>query len=171
MNNWPSEATTTIAILAVLLLATLLGVIWLLVNANKVAAAKFNQWKEQDIAAIRDSEARTANLSAVAEMEIWKQDYSMAIRQDAINRSQAVIKGKITEHLVPYFPLFPFNPKDARFIGSPIDILIFDGMDDDELKEIVFLEIKVGESRITLRQRQIRDAITEGRVVWRELRL
>src|SRR5438067_2260214 len=64
------------------------------------------------------------------------------IRQDAVERSRAVIIGKVTEHLTPWLPDFPYNPKDARFLGSPVDMIIFDGCDEDNLQQIVFLEIK-----------------------------
>lgn len=164
-----SDAAALIGFLVLLLVFAVATIVWLMVSANKVAEAKFNQWKAHDIAMIRDAEARNANLASVAQLEAWKQDYAVAIRQDAINRSQAVIMGKVTEHLVPFFPAFPFNPKDARFIGSPIDLLIFDGLDEGELKEVIFLEIKVNTSRTSPRQKQIRDAITQGRVVWREM--
>ncbi|MBK7599648.1 MAG: hypothetical protein IPJ07_14450 [Acidobacteria bacterium] len=95
----------------------------------------------------------------------------VSIRQDAIFRSQAVIRGKITEHLAPYMPLFPYNPKDVRFVGSPIDFIVFDGADDDYINEIVFLEVKSGNSSLNPRQRKIKEAVLNGRVVWRELRI
>src|SRR5438045_7810590 len=58
----------------------------------------------------------------------WKARYTQAIRQDAVQRSQAVTAGKVHEQLVPYLPEFGFNPKDARFLGSPVDLLVFDGL-------------------------------------------
>ena len=78
--------------------------------------------------------------------------------------------GKITEHLMPYMSVFPYNPKDARFVGSPIDLVVFDGIDEGDLRNIIFLEVKTGSSKLSARQKQIKAAITEGRVSWRELR-
>jgi predicted Holliday junction resolvase-like endonuclease len=73
---------------------------------------------------------------------------------------------------VPYLPTFTFNPKDARFIGSPIDILVFDGMDEGELRELVFIEVKTGPTAtLSKRERQIREAVSAGRVTWREVRV
>lgn len=92
-------------------------------------------------------------------------------RRDAITRSSAVIRGQVTEHLIPYFPNFPFNPKEARFIGSPVDYLIFDGVDEEEMRKIVFLEIKTNGSRLNARQRRIKEAVDKGRIEWRELRI
>lgn len=101
----------------------------------------------------------------------WRKDEETAIRADAINRSQAISKGKITEHLVPYFPEFEYNPKDARFLGSPVDLIVFNGLSDGELKEVVFLEIKTGNSVLTQRERQIRMKVEEGKIRWAELRI
>lgn len=93
-----------------------------------------------------------------------------AIRRDAIERSRFVTVGKVTEQIAPWLPDFPFNPKDARFIGSPIDLIVFDGCDEGAVQRIVFVEIKTNTSALTPRQRQIRDAVVSGRVEWMEYR-
>jgi hypothetical protein len=48
-------------------------------------------------------------------------------RHDSVARSRSVISGKVQEHLAPLLPemLEQFNPKDARFIGTPIDFIVF----------------------------------------------
>ena len=72
---------------------------------------------------------------------IWKARPTGAIRQDAIQRSLAVTIGKVSEQLVPYLPDFPFNPKDARFLGSPVDLVVFDGMDEGQVRRVVFMAL------------------------------
>jgi predicted Holliday junction resolvase-like endonuclease len=79
--------------------------------------------------------------------------------------------GKMTEHMVPYLPGFRFNPSDARFIGSPIDFLVFDGLGDDEVRKIVFVEIKTGTSNLSTRERSVRNAILDKNVEWLELKV
>ncbi len=59
---------------------------------------------------------------------VWRLRYSAAIRENAVQRSLAVTAGKVHEQLVPYLPEFGFNPKDARFLGSPVDLIVFDGL-------------------------------------------
>ena len=56
-----------------------------------------------------------------------------------MEKSKAVIAGKVTERIIPYLPEFRYNPKDARFIGSPIDLIVFDGLDEGDLRKIVFV--------------------------------
>jgi predicted Holliday junction resolvase-like endonuclease len=136
------------------------------------AHEQYQAWVDAESQHVRTQQLNLARREAAAALEEWKSSSELAIRNDAIQRSQSVILGKVTEHLVPYLPTFTFNPKDARFIGSPIDILVFDGMDEGELREIVFIEVKTGPTAaLTKRERQIRDAVRTGRIQWREVRV
>jgi len=106
--------------------------------------------------------------------EIWKETELQSIiskeRKKALETSRHVIKGKVSEHLAPYLPEFAekYNPSESRFIGSPIDYLIFKNMSLvetlDEPIEVVLVDIKTGKSKLNKRQRRIRDAIENGRV-------
>jgi len=101
---------------------------------------------------------------------LWKARYTRAIRHDAIQRSLAVTTGKVYEQIVPYLPDFPFNPKDVRFLGSPVDFVVFDGLSDGHVTRIVFVEVKTGDAQLSGRERLVRDAVQEPRVEWYELR-
>lgn len=102
---------------------------------------------------------------------IWKARYTATIRQDAVQRSQAVTAGKVHEQLLPYLPEFRFNPKDARFIGTPVDLIVFDGLAEGQVRRVVFVEVKTGSSALTGRERQVRDVIEARDVAWEELRV
>ena len=97
-------------------------------------------------------------------------DAEKEIRQDAIDKSQSVTMGKMTEHLVPFLPGFGFNPRDVRFIGSPIDLIVFDGLGEGDVKKVVFVEIKTGVSTLSTRERIVRDAVCAGKVEWLEVK-
>jgi len=101
---------------------------------------------------------------------LWKTRYTRAVRHDAIQRSLAVTAGKVYEQLVPYLPDFPFNPKDVRFLGSPVDFVVFDGLSDGQITRIVFVEVKTGVAELSTRERRVRDAVRDSRVEWYELR-
>lgn len=100
----------------------------------------------------------------------WRQRYLKRIRQDSIRQSHAVISGKVYEQLLPYLPEFPFSPKDVRFLGSPVDLVVFDGLDRGVLERVVFVEVKTGQAGLTPRERQLRDAVRSGKVDWVEIR-
>jgi predicted Holliday junction resolvase-like endonuclease len=101
--------------------------------------------------------------------EQWKREEEKEIRSDAVKRSQDVTRGKVTEHIVPYLPGFDFDPKDIRFLGTPIDLIAFKGLNSptEDVEEIVFIEIKTGRSALSSRERAVKRAVEEKRVAWR----
>ena len=102
------------------------------------AKQQYESWRVKEIEAIRQEQRDIAVREANVSLESWKVQSESYFRSDAIGRSQSVIVGKVTEHLVPYLPDFRFNPKEARFMGSPIDLIVFDGLDEENLRDIYF---------------------------------
>jgi predicted Holliday junction resolvase-like endonuclease len=102
---------------------------------------------------------------------LWKVGYTRRVRDDAVQRSLVVTAGKVHEQLIPYLPAFPYNPKDARFLGSPVDLVVFDGLAEGRVRRIVFVEVKTGGAGLTGRERMVREAVREGQVEWVELRV
>jgi predicted Holliday junction resolvase-like endonuclease len=96
--------------------------------------------------------------------------YTRNTRQNAVQQSRAVTRGQMYEQLVPYLPEFEFNPKDAQFLGRPVDFVVFDGLDEGDLRRIVFVEVKTGGAKLTTRERLVRDAIRDGHVEWTQIR-
>ncbi len=94
------------------------------------------------------------------------------IRREAIAQSRAVLGGKFIEQLAPYLPEFKYDPTEARFIGSPIDLIIFPGLANGNPEEIVIMEIKTGKTgQLTPQERRIRQLIEEGMVRWELIHL
>ena len=110
-------------------------------------------------------------LAASVYFVLWRVRYTRRIRGDAVQRSLAVTTGKVHEQLVPYLPRFPYNPKDVRFLGSPVDLVVFDGLTEGRLRRVVFVEVKTGGSGLTTRERSVRDAVQARQVEWSELRV
>lgn len=93
-------------------------------------------------------------------------------RQDAVKRSRAVLGGQFSEQLAPFFPEFPCNPGDVRFIGKPIDFIAFPGTaEGKEVKDIFFIEVKSGESQLSQREKEIKEAVQNKRVHYIEYRI
>ncbi len=122
------------------------------------ARALFEEWRSQTL-------EREARERAEILCREWAASQEARIRRDAVERSAAAVKGRVTEHLLPFFPGFPFNPRDARFLGSPVDFVVFSGLSDGTLEEIVFVEVKTGRSAsLSPRERMVRTCVDEGRV-------
>jgi predicted Holliday junction resolvase-like endonuclease len=91
-------------------------------------------------------------------------------RKSAVSQSRAVLGGKFTEQMVPFFPDFQYDPTEVRFIGSPIDMIVFPGMAQGDPQEIVILEVKTGKNaKLTSVQKKIRQLIEDGMVRWDEV--
>ena len=104
-----------------------------------------------------------------AETLKWQAETEQA-RKAAINQSRAVLGGKFTEQMVPFFPDFKYDPTDVRFIGSPIDMVVFPGLAKGDPEEIVILEVKTGKSaQLTPAQKKIRQLVEDGMVRWDEI--
>ena len=91
--------------------------------------------------------------------------------KEAVKRSGATLKGQIGERFAPFIPGFGFEPADARFLGSPVDYVVFDGMADGRVRGVAFVEVKVGALPLTPFQKQVGEAIKAGRVEWRVVQL
>ncbi len=93
-----------------------------------------------------------------------------AERRDAVKRSRAVLGGQFSEQLAPFLPGFPGDPTEVRFIGKPVDFVSFSGASRGAVEEVVFIEVKSGDSRLSQVERSLRDAVESGRVRYVEYR-
>lgn len=94
------------------------------------------------------------------------------LRKDAVKRSKAVINGQVAEQIAPFLPDFPANPSDARFIGKPVDFIVFSGLSENEkIDEILFVEVKTGKSLLSEREKEVKKAIEQRKVRYVEYRI
>jgi predicted Holliday junction resolvase-like endonuclease len=99
-----------------------------------------------------------------AEWESRKIEKIVKVR---LKQSRAVLGGLVSEQLAPLLPGFPFDPGDCRFVGKPVDFIVFKGMNEKAITEVVFLEVKSGSSRVLSEQeKRLREVIRSGRVSW-----
>lgn len=92
-------------------------------------------------------------------------------RADAIARSRSVLAGHFSEQLAPYLPNFPFNPSECKFIGKPVDFIVFHGLDEKNVTGVSFVEVKSGRAKLTGTEKSIKDAIENKRVDWVDYRV
>lgn len=83
------------------------------------------------------------------------------------SKAIAVGIGKIIEKILPAHKNFKMVPADCRFLAEPIDMIVFDGLAQNKIKNITFMDVKTGNSRLNTHQRRIRDAIKDHDVEWR----
>jgi predicted Holliday junction resolvase-like endonuclease len=141
--------------------------IYLSITMSRRIQAGIDLWRNQEKQALEAELKRLAEADARLQLERWKQEHTQQIRTNAIQQSLAITKGKVTEHIVPYFPGLDLDPKDIRFLGTPIDLIAFNGLNTAEEVEIVFIEVKTGRSVLSAREKAVKKAVEEKRVSWR----
>lgn len=102
---------------------------------------------------------------------LWKHKKVPELREEAIEKSRAVLGGQFSEQLAPYLPDFKYSPTEVRFVGKPVDFIVFKGMDNKDIKEVVFVEVKSGKSALSTPERRLRDTIKDKNVSWEEYRI
>ena len=114
----------------------------------------------------------------IAELELEHQQALAQAQKRSVNTSRAVLKGKMAEQLAPIMPQFEYLPSYAKFLGDPVDYVVFDGYTDlrdgegrPEDIEIVLIDIKSGGARLTKGQVAIAQAIQAGRVRFETVRI
>jgi predicted Holliday junction resolvase-like endonuclease len=130
------------------IIIVLLGLVFYLIYKN-------NEWK----------------LKFEQKVKEWVEKEEKRIREDAINRSARALSGKTLEKLIPFLDRFKHNPHDVRWLGDPIDLIVFDGYSEDNPQKITFLEIKSGNSKLTSKQNKIKELVEKKKVEWEEFRI
>ena len=135
--------------------------------ARDRAQTLFQQWRDQHEAEIRRiarEEAQAEFQKKEADLYAEFQKREEQIRNEAVERSRAVQRGQVMEHVFPF--LMDLNPEDVRYLGSPVDWIVFRGLrnEEDEKVEILLVEAKTGRASLNDRQQRLRQAVQEGRV-------
>ena len=114
----------------------------------------------------------------ITELELAHKQALVDAQKRSVNTSRAVLKGKMAEQFAPILPEFQYLPSDAKFLGDPVDYVVFDGYSnfrdgdgDAEDIEVILLDIKSGGARLSKGQQAIAQAIREGLVRFETLRI
>lgn len=105
---------------------------------------------------------------AAKKYEEWVRTESQKIRESTVKTTRSVLHGKSVEHLAPIL-LQPYDQRDIKWLGDPVDYLIFHNANkvrDGEAEEIeiILTDIKTGSASLNKVQRKIKEAIIAGRV-------
>ena len=107
----------------------------------------------------------------IIDIEHEKENAVKKAREDSVKRQRSIIKGDISEIIAPWSMTVVNSVKELSFLGNPIDFVGFKGLDGDEEIEIKFIEVKSGKSKLSSKQKRIKDAVLEKRVEWVEVRV
>lgn len=124
----------------------------------------------------KDIELREREIELEVETRMKKEE--KRIREDAISKSRSTIRGQAVEKYISLDDSFKkYNPSDARFLGSPVDYVIFNGVSDvldgkkDVEVSISLVDVKTNKATLSKGQQKIKEAIEAGRVNWETIHL
>lgn len=96
--------------------------------------------------------------------DLVDEEVDMAIKEFK-KRSGRTRVGTTVEQMVPFVREMPFDPSDMRILsGGPVDYVVFDGLCDGDLRELVFLDVKTGKAKMNDAQKQVQRCADLGRV-------
>lgn len=124
----------------------------------KIFEQRFEEWKQKEI-----------ENSVKVELEKWRQEMEKEIRRNAIKSSITTLLGKVGEHIAPLYMVkeLDVDPRDLRFIGTPVDYIAFKGLSTGNPEKILFIEVKTSQSgALTERERAIKSLIESKKIEW-----
>jgi predicted Holliday junction resolvase-like endonuclease len=101
---------------------------------------------------------------------VWRDQEADRLVAASERHSRAVVRGQVTEQVTPLLAGFPWDPADARFLGKPVDYVVFDGYAEvrsgerNRLRQIVFVDIKTGGSGLSKSERRVKACVESGAV-------
>jgi predicted Holliday junction resolvase-like endonuclease len=98
------------------------------------------------------------------EMEMKKKRKLATVRSQ--NTTKSVNVGKVLEKILPTMRDFKWTMPDSRFLGEPIDFIVFNGLAGGRVMSIDFVEVKSGAGKLNGHQKSIKQAIEDGDVAY-----
>lgn len=136
-------------------------------NINSRAINEFNKLKAKEIQSITKEIRAIENKNAKVELEKWKKENEKEIRKASSMKSRSNLRGLLAENIAPFLIGFELEPRDARFLGNPVDFIVFDGLTEGKKDiKVHFVEVKTGKSSLSKRQKTIKNAIQNNEVYW-----
>jgi len=99
------------------------------------------------------------------ERRAYLKERRLKIPQKSEVGAKSVNLGFLLERLAPTLDGFKFNKNDCRSLFDPIDYVIFEGLSKKKsVSKILFVDIKSGGARLSKKQKQIKEAVENGKV-------
>ena len=75
--------------------------------------------------------------------------------------------GNFLELAVPTARDFKWVVPDSKYLGRPIDLLVFNGLSNGNVKSLSFVEVKTGEADLNDHQESVKNAIEAKKVSYK----
>lgn len=120
---------------------------------------------------IRDEKVKAEYEAYILELKAMHALEIDEAKNRSVSGSRAILKGKLAEQFAPIFPQFDYLPSDSKFLGDPIDYVVFNGYSEFREGvgsasdiEVILIDIKSGNARLSKGQQAIANAVRKGRI-------
>lgn len=154
------------AILIILILALIIY----LTKSNKIIQKEFQRLLENKFTSMKEEIANYEKSRSDSFLRAWQTENEVNIRRQAIASQTRQITSEIAKETKLLNESFSYNPRDIKFIGKYIDLIVFDGAADEEEVSIYFLEItKANNGSTSEYKNKVWSAINKRRFNWKEI--
>lgn len=159
-------------VLAILFVILLIYIITTVINKERSIGKEINSILESRLKYTEREYQRNQDQLLDLKFKEWLNDNEFDIRRTAISEMNSHIVDNISNELSIVKNNFAFNPKDIKFTGRFIDLIIFDGAANEELVNIYFIDIQRQgiKSRHNFKAK-VANAINKGNVSFQEINL
>ncbi len=155
----------------------LLGILFIVIiyllyyvfNSNSIIQKEFQRQLEAKYNAIQYEIKNYEKTRADSILREWQIENEVGIRKDAIAIHSDRITTEISEETAFFNENFSFNPRDIKFIGKYIDLVVFEGSAEENEVSIYFLDIRKNNSAASEYKMKVKEAIDNKRFNWREI--
>jgi predicted Holliday junction resolvase-like endonuclease len=159
-------------LLAILLIIFLISIITNVVNKERKIEKEINSILENRLKYTEREYQRSQEQLLDLKFKEWLSENEFDIRRTAIRQMNSQILDNISGGLSIVKNNFAFNPKDIKFTGRFIDLIIFDGAADEEHVNIYFIDIqRQGINGKHNFKTKVAKAIEKGNVSFQEINL
>ena len=137
---------------------------------NKAQLEKINGENQTKLEKI-SKEWQVKYIQDIEELKKLFKDSEKIIRTKSVSSSRRSLVGKFIERFIPFLKKLPYEPSDMHFLGQPVDYIVFQGLHEDKIDRVIFVEVKTGQSKLTKREKSLKETIEKKRVGWKEINI
>jgi len=112
-----------------------------------------------------------SKINAIEDKEEKFYEEEREIKEKAKERGRAKVPGLVKKSLDEKFAKLNYDPYDIKPLLHPIDFVIFDGMNKDEMKNVVMLSKQTSNKNLLLHHKEIARAIGNKAYDWKVVRI
>jgi len=112
-------------------------------------------------------EAKTALIKELEKRENTLSKKISQVTEKTAKTTRATNVGNFLELVLPTAKDFKWIVPDSRFLGKPIDLLVFNGLSKGKVESLSFVEVKTGKATLSDNEKSIRDALADHKVSYK----